>query len=116
MAQGVMDGSLNVPVSDRRRPTVARRFAFGDRIAHGLTFSAAILVLALLAGVILTLIIGSVPAFREFGFGFFTSAAWNPVTEKFGALAPITGTVMTSALAMLIAVPVSLGIAVFLTE
>src|SRR3954468_19212871 len=103
MAQSVMDGSLDVPVRDMRRPAVAKRFAFGDRIVHGLTFSAAMLVLALLAGVILALIIGSVPAFHEFGFGFFTSAAWNPVTENFGALAPITGTIMTSALAMLIA-------------
>ena len=56
------------------------------------------------------------PAWRAFGFGFFTSESWNPVTEKFGALPAIYGTVVTSFIAMLIGVPVSLGIAVFLTE
>ena len=56
------------------------------------------------------------PAFKAFGFGFLTSEAWNPVTEKFGALASIYGTLVTSALAMLIAVPVGIGIAIFLTE
>ena len=59
---------------------------------------------------------GSLPAFQRFGLGFFTTEVWNPVTKKFGALAPIYGTVVTSFIAMLIAVPVGLGIAVFLTE
>jgi phosphate transport system permease protein len=53
---------------------------------------------------------------RKFGFGFITSAAWNPVTEVFGGLVPILGTIVTSAIALLIAVPVSFGIALFLTE
>ena len=56
------------------------------------------------------------PAFQEFGFGFLTAQSWNPVTEKFGALAPIYGTIMTSLIAMLIAVPFGLMIAMFLTE
>src|SRR5262249_53533401 len=59
---------------------------------------------------------GSLPALREFGFSFLIEQRWNPVTEKFGALAPIYGTVVTSFIAMLIAVPVGLLIAVFLTE
>lgn len=100
----------------RARPAVARRFALGDRFAHGATFAAALLVLALLAGVILTLVIGSLPAIREYGLEFLYAKAWNPVTERFGALSAIVGTLLTSALAMLVAVPVSLGIAVFLTE
>jgi phosphate transport system permease protein len=62
------------------------------------------------------LIDGSLPAFQKFGFGFFVSQVWNPVTNKFGALAPIYGTVVTSAIAMAIAVPLGIGIAVFLTE
>jgi phosphate transport system permease protein len=73
-------------------------------------------VLVILAGVMISLVHGSLPAWRAFGFEFFTSQSWNPVTEKFGALPAIYGTVLTSTIAMLIGVPISLGIAIFLTE
>ena len=73
-------------------------------------------VLGLLAAIGVSLIIGAWPAMRAFGFGFLTSQSWNPVTEKFGGLAPIYGTIVTSLIAMLIAVPIGIGIAVFLTE
>jgi phosphate transport system permease protein len=73
-------------------------------------------VLLVLGGVILSLVMGSLPALRAFGLGFITTQVWNPVTEKFGALAPIYGTLVTSAIAMLIAVPVGLLVAFFLTE
>ena len=53
-----------------------------------------------------SLVSGAVPAFKEFGFGFLWSEAWNPVTEKFGALAPVYGTLVTSLIAMAIAVPI----------
>ena len=76
----------------------------------------AFLVFALLAGIIVSLIIGSLPAIKAFGTGFLFSAEWNPVTEKFGALVPIVGTLATSTIALLIAIPVSFGIALFLTE
>jgi phosphate transport system permease protein len=89
---------------------------FWDNVYRRLTRSAAIGVLIILGGVILSLFIGSLPALREFGFSFLTEQRWNPVTEKFGALAPVYGTVVTSFIAMLIAVPVGLMIAVFLTE
>ena len=69
-----------------------------------------------LGGVIVALVYGALPAFRAFGLDFLTTQRWNPVTEKFGALAPIYGTLVTSLIAMLIAVPVGLGIAIFLTE
>ena len=69
-----------------------------------------------LGGVIVSLFLGAMPAFHEFGFGFLTAQSWNPVTEKFGALAPIYGTIITSLIAMLIAVPFGLMIAMFLTE
>ena len=72
--------------------------------------------LLILGGAIVSLIKGSIPAFQAFGLGFFTNQVWNPVTEKFGAAAPIFGTIVTSAIAMAIAVPVGLGIAIFLTE
>ena len=83
---------------------------------RALTRASAILVLVLLGAVIVSLISGSLPAWREFGLNFFIEERWNPVTERFGALAPIYGTVVTSLIAMLIAVPIGLLIALFLTE
>jgi phosphate transport system permease protein len=70
----------------------------------------------LLGGVIVALVSGSLPAFRTYGLDFLTTEVWNPVTEKFGALAPVYGTLVTSLIAMLIAVPVGLMVAFFLTE
>lgn len=81
-----------------------------------LTMSAAFAVLLILGGVMTSLVIGSLPAFQAFGFDFLLTESWNPVTEKFGALAPIYGTIVTSVIAMAIAVPIGLGIAIFLTE
>jgi phosphate transport system permease protein len=95
---------------------VLDRLRLGDAAFRQLTRAAAIAVLLLLSGVIVALIEGSLPAFRAFGFAFLTTDRWNPVTEKFGALAPIYGTLVTSFIAMLIAVPVGLMIAFFLTE
>jgi phosphate transport system permease protein len=80
------------------------------------TRGAALLVLALLGAVIASLVVGALPALRTFGAGFLTSEAWNPVTGRFGALPAIYGTLVTSVIAMAVAVPVGLGIAVFLTE
>ncbi len=76
----------------------------------------AFLVLLLLAGIIVSLVAGSLPTLRAFGPGFLASAQWNPVTEQFGALVPIVGTLVTSFIALLIGIPVSFGIALFLTE
>ncbi len=109
------DASVSTGVSSSRA-AVLRRLRLNDKIFHGLTRGAAFTVLALLSGVIIALIIGAAPALSTFGFSFFTSQSWNPVTEKFGALAPIYGTLVTSFIAMLIAVPVGLLIAFFLTE
>jgi phosphate transport system permease protein len=98
------------------RAKVLDRLRFGDIVFRNLTRSAAILVLVILGGVIVALISGSIPALREFGFSFLIEERWNPVTEKFGAIAPIYGTIVTSFIAMLIAVPVGLLVAFFLTE
>jgi phosphate transport system permease protein len=95
---------------------VLARLQLGDTAFRYLTRSAAILVLVLLGGVIISLIYGATPALQAFGFEFLTQQRWNPVTEKFGALAPIYGTIVTSFIAMMIAVPIGLLIAVFLTE
>lgn len=91
-------------------------FRLEDAAFHAVTKAAAVAVLLVLGSVIVALVYGALPAFRAFGWDFLISARWNPVTEKFGALAPIYGTVVTSLLAMLIAVPVGLGVAIFLTE
>jgi phosphate transport system permease protein len=98
------------------RARVLDRLRIGDAAFRHVTRAAAVGVLFLLTGVIISLIAGALPAFRAFGFGFLTIEKWNPVTEKFGALAPIYGTLVTSFIAMVIAVPVGLMIAFFLTE
>ncbi len=92
------------------------RLQTADALFRASTRAAALAVLAVLAGVILALVAGAVPALRTFGLDFLTSQRWNPVTEQFGALAPIYGTLVTSLIAMAIAVPVGLLIAMFLTE
>ena len=79
-------------------------------------FASATLLMAALAGVIVSLAIGGWAAFRKFGFGFLTATEWNPVTEVYGAAGPIAGTLITSFLALAIALPLALGVAVFLTE
>ncbi|MBU0916089.1 phosphate ABC transporter permease subunit PstC [Aquabacterium parvum] len=78
--------------------------------------AAAVLTLCLLLGIIGSLVVGAWPAIHEYGLGFFTSTAWDPVQNQYGGLVMIYGTLMTSFIALLIAVPVSFGIAVFLTE
>ena len=98
------------------RAKVLDRLRLSDAAFRQVTRAAAVGVLLLLSGVIISLVAGSLPALRTFGLGFLTTERWNPVTEKFGALAPIYGTLVTSFVAMLIAVPLGLMIAFFLTE
>jgi phosphate transport system permease protein len=93
-----------------------RRGAFGDTAFRLLTLFFALLVLLILGGVIAALVVGAAPALGHFGAGFVVADAWNPVKEKFGALAPIYGTLVTSAIAMLIGIPVAFGVALFITE
>ena len=118
--QAVVDVALQAgavtrtEVTDRAR--ALQRLRLRDIIFRHMTRAAAIAVLALLGGIIISLIYGSTPALRTFGFSFLVTESWNPVTEKFGALAPVYGTILTSLIAMLIAVPVGLFIAMFLTE
>ena len=93
-----------------------RGFGRGDLRFRLLTLAAALLVVAIFLGVLTALILGAWPAIKAFGVAFLWTEKWNPVTEKFGALGPIYGTLITSGLAMVIAVPVGIGIAIFLTE
>lgn len=98
------------------RTKVLQRLRMNDAVFRGMTRAAAITVLIILSGIIISLIYGSLPALRAFGLTFLIDESWNPVTERFGAIAPIYGTLVTSIIAMLIAVPVGLFIAMFLTE
>jgi phosphate transport system permease protein len=102
--------------ADGRLSKALAGFKLRDTAFRLLTLAAAWAVLILLGGVIASLIVGSMPAIRAFGLNFLSTEAWNPVTEKFGAMAPVYGTVVTSLIAMAIAVPSALGIAIFLTE
>ena len=88
----------------------------GDLIFFNLTRAFAALTLAMLVGIVISLTWSALPSIEKFGFGFLTSSEWNPPAERFGALVPIYGTLMTSLIAMFIAVPISFGIALFLTE
>jgi phosphate transport system permease protein len=105
------------PPGAPRPASYARRQRWTDWLFQGTTLFFALVVLATLAAILLALWWGSRPAFHRFGFwGFVTSRDWNPVTERFGALVDIYGTVVTSAIAMLLGIPVSFGIALFVTE
>jgi phosphate transport system permease protein len=99
------------------RPPESRSISSaGDAIFAGVARAAAVVTLILLIGIIGSLIVGAWPSIQAYGLSFLWTAEWDPVQEKFGGLVMIYGTLMTSAIALLIAVPVSFGIALFLTE
>jgi phosphate transport system permease protein len=95
---------------------VRRHNALADAAFRIVTLGFALLVLLILGAVIVALVDGALPALREFGWGFVVSDSWNPVKERFGAGPAIYGTLVSSTIAMLIGIPVSFGIAVFITE
>jgi len=98
-------------------PGLSVRARAADGLFRGATLFFAVAVLSILAAILLSLLVGSLPALHKFGFfQFLHSREWNPVTERFGALVPIYGTLVTSAIAMLIGIPVSFGIALFISE
>jgi phosphate transport system permease protein len=111
---------MPVHARDEREPTPPspRRAAppWQDWLFERVTQFFALSVLAMLAAILVALLVTAWPAWQKFGLGFFATNAWNPVTSVFGGLAPIYGTVVTSLIALLIGVPVSFGIALFLTE
>jgi len=87
-----------------------------DSVFHVVTMFFALSVLLVLVGIIVSLVYGSWPAIKQFGFGFLTTADWDPVNDNYGALIAIVSTLVTSGIALVIAFPVSFGIALFLTE
>jgi phosphate transport system permease protein len=102
------------PLAFPGRPILPASSRLGDRLFAIAAYGAGLL--ALLGTIIVLLFIGGLPAFRAFGFGFLVSSAWNPVTAHFGALVSVYGTIVSSLLALIMAVPLAFGIAYFLTE
>jgi phosphate transport system permease protein len=103
-------------LDERRLAARVRRFARQDKMFAAITFSFATLVLVSLAGIIVSLSVEAWPAIRNFGPSFLVGLTWSPTDNVFGAVIGIYGTLITSAIALIIAVPISFGIAVFLTE
>ena len=116
MVDVALQGTGISAVDQVDRARVLQRLRLGDIAFRHITRAAALAVLIILGGIIVSLVWGSLPALRAFGVSFLYQEVWNPVTEQFGAIAPIYGTIVTSLIAMLIAVPVGLFIALFLTE
>ena len=112
----MVDIALRHHVSVSPSAVRMRRHHAKDRAFHRLTLGCSLIVLAMFVGILWSLTAGAWPALTAFGLPFIWTEAWNPVTEKFGALAPIYGTLITSFIAMLISVPIGIGIAIFLTE
>ncbi len=110
------DRSEPQPHSMKPQPPRRRVAPWADALFAALSQGAAWLTLLLMVGIIGSLIVGAAPALKAFGLGFLTSTEWDPVQEKFGGLVMIYGTLASSFIALLIAVPVSFGIAIFLTE
>ncbi|MFC3108926.1 phosphate ABC transporter permease subunit PstC [Undibacterium arcticum] len=108
--------SNEAAMASKAMAATMRKQRLQDFIFHKVTLVFALSVLLVLAGIIISLIIGAWPAFHEFGLGFITTEEWDPVNDKYGALIAIVGTLSTSLIALLIAFPISFGIALFLTE
>src|SRR5437868_9302975 len=100
------------------RARALNTFKLDDVTFYWITRACAISVLLILGGIIISLIVGAWPAMKEYGFAFLFTSRWAPSVDPpvLGALGPIYGTLVTSVIAMMIAIPVGLGIAIFLTE
>lgn len=108
---------MNKTVSERIKGWIKRRKGhLGDEIFSKLALVSALVIIGILLGFIVILNIDAMPAIRKFGPGFIISSEWDPVRDLFGALPAIYGTVLSSAIGLLIAVPISFGAAIFLTE
>jgi phosphate transport system permease protein len=106
----------NAPLLRAMHWRFGRRFNLGDSIFSNLTLICGLLVVAVLLGLLIILSIDAFPAINRFGLSFITSSSWDPVKEQFGALPAIYGTLLSSLIGLLIAVPISLGAAIFLVE
>ncbi len=109
-------GPAETPASGFITRSRTKHDHFIDRCFQIATLVFALLVLVMMAAILVSLTVGAWPALSKFGFGFLVSSEWNPVAGQFGALVAIVGTLLTSFVALILAVPVSFGIAIFLTE
>jgi phosphate transport system permease protein len=109
LSQKLLATSMDKP--SRRSPSFN-----SDRIFRLASLGSALLVLIVLAGIIGSMIYGGMPAFREFGLGFITSSVWDVQRDEYGAWVAIVGTLTSALIALVIGVPISLGIAIFLTQ
>ncbi|HEX3630194.1 MAG TPA: phosphate ABC transporter permease subunit PstC [Candidatus Dormibacteraeota bacterium] len=113
MSRGTADRVVPAPlVAIGRR----RRLNTGDQIFRGLAYVAAILVFVIAFILVLALLLPALPSITRFGLGFIVSRVWDPVHEHFGALPAIYGTLVTSAIGIVLAFPIGLGAALFLAE
>ena len=112
----IESANTEVAAAPAPQPARPRHASWGDAVFENLTRFFALLVFSLLAAILVSLVMGSQVTLEKYGPSFLWNAHWDPVREDFGALVPIYGTLVTSAIAMLIGVPVSFGIALFLTE
>lgn len=103
-------------IDARSMAATMRRQRLQDFFFHKVTLGFAFSVFLVLLGIIISLVMGAAPAFKEFGLAFITTVEWDPVNDKYGALIAIVGTLTTSLIALVIAFPLSFGIALFLTE
>ena len=110
------DRAQRTKAENERLAARVARFATQDKLFAGVTFSFAALVMLILGGILLSLLVEAWPALREYGPAFLTGGTWSPADDVYGALIAVYGTLVTSAIALLLAVPISFGIAVFLTE
>jgi phosphate transport system permease protein len=106
------DAVLSSAPTRRSQP----RGALVAKVFEAVCFSAATGLLIALGGLLISLFIGGWPAFRRFGLSFLTTSSWNPVTDVYGAAGPIVGTLVTAAIALVVALPIAAGVAFFLTE
>src|SRR3984893_940962 len=113
MSRGTAERMVPTPLV---APSRQRRLVSGDRVFRVIAYGAAGLIMLIAVIFIIALVVPALPAITKFGLGFFGTRTWDPVRGEFGALTPIYGTLVTSAIALLIAFPIGLGAALFLAE
>jgi phosphate transport system permease protein len=111
-----MENTASIRLISQQAVKIAKQQRTLDRLFYLVTQLFALTVLLALIGILISLAVNAYPAFQKFGFGFFTTVEWDIINGEFGGAIAIYGTVVTSLIALVIAVPLSFGIAVFLTE
>lgn len=107
---------VSIELDNPNMASIAKRQRFQDVLFHRITQSFSLLVLIALMGIIVSLFINAWPTFQKFGFNFIWRVEWDIINEEFGAAIAIVGTIASASIAMVIAVPLAFGIALFLTE